>query len=70
LYGGEVKTWVEVERKLDLKEEALDLNQLGVVAKTRESARERVWHKMELPLTELEQSTLDDHTSLVFIPLG
>jgi hypothetical protein len=42
-----------------------------VAAKTQECAREREsWQKMELPLTELEQPTLDDHTSLVFIPPG
>jgi hypothetical protein len=30
---------------------------------TSECKREREWHKMELPLTELEQPTLDDHTA-------
>jgi hypothetical protein len=35
-----------------------------------ERVGERDRHKMELPLTELEQPTLDNHTSLVFIPPG
>jgi hypothetical protein len=35
-----------------LKEEALDLEQSEVAAKTRESG-ERAKHKMELPLTEV-----------------
>jgi hypothetical protein len=35
---------------------------------TRECKRERERHKMELPLTELEQPTLDDHTALFLYP--
>jgi hypothetical protein len=41
-----------------------------VAAKTRESVRERLAQNGTLPLTEMEQPTLDDYTSLVFIPLG
>jgi hypothetical protein len=37
---------------------------------TRESKKEREWHKMELPLTELEQPTLDDHTAWYLLPPG
>jgi hypothetical protein len=62
-YGGGIKKWKQAERRSDLKEEASDLERQVVAAKTRESARERVWHKMELPLNELEQPTLDDHTA-------
>jgi hypothetical protein len=40
-YGGGTKRWEEAERSSDLKEEALDLERQVVVAKTRESARER-----------------------------
>jgi hypothetical protein len=39
-YGGGVRKWEQAERRSDLKEEASDLNMLGVAAKTRESARE------------------------------
>jgi hypothetical protein len=39
-YGGGVRKWEQAERRSDLKEEASDLNQLGVAAKTQESARE------------------------------
>jgi hypothetical protein len=35
---------------------------------TRECKRERERHKMELPLSELEQPTLDDHTSWYLCP--
>jgi hypothetical protein len=31
-YGGDVKMWVEVERRLNLKEESSDLNLLEVAA--------------------------------------
>jgi hypothetical protein len=41
-YGGDTKRWEKAERRLDLKEEALDLECQVVAAKTRESARERV----------------------------
>jgi hypothetical protein len=35
---------------------------------TRECKREREWHKMELPLTELEQPILNDHTAWYLYP--
>jgi hypothetical protein len=47
-YSGSVKTWVDAERRSDLKEEASDLRRQDVAAKTRESERERDRHKMEL----------------------
>jgi hypothetical protein len=40
-YGGGIKKWEQTERRSDLKEEAADLERQVVVAKTRESARER-----------------------------
>jgi hypothetical protein len=40
-YGGGVKKWEPAERRSDLKEEASDLRQQVVAAKTQESARER-----------------------------
>jgi hypothetical protein len=62
---------VEVKRRSDLKEEASDLERQDVAAKTTERESEReLGTKWKLPLTELEQPTLDDHTSLVFIPPG
>jgi hypothetical protein len=36
-----MKTWEQIERGSDLKEEASDLERQVVVAKTQESARER-----------------------------
>jgi hypothetical protein len=68
-YGGGVEKWEQTERRSDL-EEASDLERQVVASKTQESAREREreWHKMELPLTELEQPTLDDHTAWYLYP--
>jgi hypothetical protein len=40
-YGGGIKKWEQTERRLDLKEEASNLECQVVAAKTRESARER-----------------------------
>jgi hypothetical protein len=40
-YGGAVKSWVDAERRLDLKEEASDLKRQVVAAKTPESVRRR-----------------------------
>jgi hypothetical protein len=40
-YGGDVKMWVEAERRSDLKEESSDLNQFEVAAKDTRSVRER-----------------------------
>jgi hypothetical protein len=58
-YGRGLKKWVEAERRSNLKEEASDLNQLVVAAKTRESVRERWAQNGTLPLTELEQLILE-----------
>jgi hypothetical protein len=61
--------WVGTERRLDLKEEASDLKRFDVTDKIRERGRERDRHEIEdFYYLELEQPTLDDHTSLVFIP--
>jgi hypothetical protein len=40
-YGGGAWKWEPAERRSDLKEEASDLEQQVVAAKTQESARER-----------------------------
>jgi hypothetical protein len=53
--------WVGTERRSDLKEEASDLKQ------SRERGRE-IGTKWNYHYLELEQPTLDNHTSLVFIP--
>jgi hypothetical protein len=61
-YGGGIKKQEQAERRSDLKEEASDLErQVWRPRHERVQEREREWHKMELPLTELEQLTLDDH---------
>jgi hypothetical protein len=68
-YGGGIKKREQAERRSDLKEEASDLeHQVWRPRHERVQEREREWHKMELPLTELEQPTLDDHTAWYLYP--
>jgi hypothetical protein len=65
-YGGGVKRYVRTERRSHL-EEASDLGRSDVGAKTQERERE-IGTKQHCYYLELAQQTLDDHTSLVFIP--
>jgi hypothetical protein len=63
---------VKTSKKIsDRKEEASDLEQQVVAAKTQESARERERERDAqngVTITELEQPTLDGHTAWYLYP--